>query len=71
MLTVTTTMIGSKADVPTSLLEEVTRLEKLFNVDPTKLKEITDHFISELAKGSFGLPKAPLNPDALLTCRQA
>lgn len=45
-------MTGSKADIPMNLVEEVRRLEELFVVDQKKLKEITDHFISELAKGT-------------------
>ena len=39
------------ADVPRDLLEEIKRLEELFTVDTKKLKEITDHFVSELTKG--------------------
>lgn len=39
------------ADVPKDLLQEIKRLEELFTVDKTKLKGITDHFISELDKG--------------------
>ena len=38
-------------DVPKSLLEEIETLEKLFIVDQAKLKEITNHFVKELAKG--------------------
>jgi hexokinase len=44
-------MAGSMADVPKDLAEEIHKLEKLFTVEPSKLKEITDHFVSELAKG--------------------
>lgn len=44
-------MAGSKADIPKDLLDQVKRLEELFTVDCKKLKEITDHFVSELAKG--------------------
>lgn len=44
---------GSKADIPQDLLNEVKRLEDLFTVDTQLLKKITDHFISELAKGSL------------------
>ncbi|KAM4055160.1 hexokinase domain-containing protein [Hirsutella rhossiliensis] len=54
---------GSKADIPMNLLEEVRRLEELFVVDQKKLKEITDHFISELAKGlSVEGGSIPMNP---------
>lgn len=41
------------ADVPKDLLGEIKRLEELFTVDKTKLKAITDHFISELEKGTL------------------
>ena len=40
------------ADVPKDLLLEIKRLEELFTVDTAKLKAITEHFISELAKGN-------------------
>lgn len=39
------------ADMPKDLLQEIKKLEELFTVDTAKLKAITDHFISELAKG--------------------
>lgn len=39
------------ADVPKDLLQEIQRLEEQFTVDKTKLKAITDHFVSELTKG--------------------
>lgn len=45
-------MLGSMADVPQDLLPQFQRLEALFSVDTQKLKEITDHFMSELAKGA-------------------
>lgn len=32
-------------------MAEIKRLESLFVVDTEKLKEITDHFVDELAKG--------------------
>ncbi|PHH70975.1 hypothetical protein CDD82_6810 [Ophiocordyceps australis] len=55
--------IGSKADVPKDLLAEIRRLEELFTVDKAKLKEITDHFVSELAKGlSVEGGSIPMNP---------
>ncbi|KYK57705.1 hexokinase [Drechmeria coniospora] len=54
---------GSKADIPKDLLEQVKRLEDLFTVDKNKLKEITDHFVSELAKGlSVEGGSIPMNP---------
>ena len=40
------------ADVPKDLLSEIKKLEELFTVDKAKLKAITDHFISELDKGT-------------------
>lgn len=42
---------GSMADVPKNLLEEIHKLEEVFTVDAAKLKQITDHFVTELAKG--------------------
>lgn len=39
------------ADVPEDLLEQIKELERLFTVDQIKLKEITEHFVKELAKG--------------------
>lgn len=39
------------ADVPKDLLDEIKRLEEMFAVSPEKLKEITDHFVTELEKG--------------------
>ena len=41
------------ADVPKDLLAEIKTLEELFTVKTAKLKEITDHFISELDKGNI------------------
>lgn len=39
------------ADVPKDLLEQIKDLERLFTVDQSKLKEVTDHFVKELDKG--------------------
>jgi hexokinase len=39
------------ADVPQDLLSQIQRLEELFTVSGEKLKEITDHFVSELERG--------------------
>jgi hexokinase len=51
------------ADMPKDLLQEIKRLEEMFIVDTTKLKAITDHFISELAKGlSKEGGSIPMNP---------
>ncbi|KAJ3518041.1 hypothetical protein NM208_g14619 [Fusarium decemcellulare] len=56
-------MAGSMADVPKDLAEEIHKLEKLFTVDGAKLKEITNHFVSELAKGlSVEGGSIPMNP---------
>lgn len=54
-------MTGSKADVPKDLLEQIRRLDEIFTVDTKKLKEITDHFVNELAKG-----KQAVNLQAIL-----
>jgi hexokinase len=43
--------MGSMADVPKDLLEQIETLEKLFTIDQPKLKEITSHFVEELEKG--------------------
>jgi hexokinase len=40
------------ADVPKDLMQEIKRLEEMFSVPKEKLKEITDHFVSELIKGN-------------------
>lgn len=53
MATNTTKLIGSMADLPKNLLEEAKHLEEVFLVPASKLKEITDHFITELDKGEF------------------
>lgn len=39
------------ADVPQDLLEQIKELERLFVVDQTKLKDITDRFVKELTRG--------------------
>lgn len=41
------------ADVPKNYLEQIKQLEKQFTVDTQKLKQITDHFVSELTKGIY------------------
>ena len=40
------------ADCPKDLLENIKELENIFTVDTKKLKEVTDHFVKELAKGT-------------------
>ena len=42
---------GSMADMPKDLRDQIIRLEDLFTVPAQKLKEITDHFVSELERG--------------------
>lgn len=55
------------ADVLRDLLEQISQLETIFTVSPEKLRQITDHFVSELAKG---LTKEggdiPMNPTWIL-----
>ncbi len=46
-----TAMLGSFADIPRDLKQEIAHLEKLFGTDTAKLKQITDHFVKELEKG--------------------
>ena len=54
---------GSMAQVPHDIQQEIKRLEELFTIDTAKLKAITDHFISELAKGlSKEGGSIPMNP---------
>lgn len=51
------------ADMPKDLLQEIKKLEEQFTVDATKLKQITDHFVKELAKGlSKEGGNIPMNP---------
>ncbi|KAG6056726.1 hypothetical protein E4U17_002003 [Claviceps sp. LM77 group G4] len=54
---------GSKTDFPQDLLNQVKKLEDLFTVNTQTLKKITDHFVSELAKGlSVEGGSIPMNP---------
>ena len=53
------------ADVPKDLLEQIKELERIFTVDKAKLKEITDHFGDELAKGRS--PPVPRRSSSVLT----
>jgi hexokinase len=46
-------------DIPKDLLEQIRYIEELFTVDATKLKAISDHFVSELAKGTNEAPSIP------------
>ena len=45
------------ADVPRDLLQEIKKLEEMFTVPKEKLKEITDHFVSELTRGNISVSK--------------
>lgn len=45
--------LGSIADAAQGLRPEIEQLERQFTIDTKKLKEITDHFVSELEKGSW------------------
>ncbi|ROW02010.1 hypothetical protein VPNG_07677 [Cytospora leucostoma] len=55
--------IGSFVEVPKSLQAEIQQLEGLLTVSPEKLKQITDHFVNELAKGlSLEGGSIPMNP---------
>lgn len=54
---------GSFADMPGNLMDEINRLEKELTVDGAKLKEITNHFVSELAQGlTYEGGDIPMNP---------
>ncbi|CAD6504221.1 BgTH12-05955 [Blumeria graminis f. sp. triticale] len=55
--------LGSMADVPKDLLNEIRRLEDQFTVPKEKLKAITSHFVKELEKGlSVEGGSIPMNP---------
>lgn len=54
-------------DIPKDLLEQIRYIEELFTVDATKLKAISDHFVSELAKGTNLAPSMPQERYARLT----
>lgn len=49
--------VGSLADAPKDLLNEIKHLEELFTLDTAKLKEITNHFVNELTKGEFAVAR--------------
>lgn len=55
--------LGSLADVPKDLLQEINKLEEFFTVDTAKLKEITNHFVSELEKGVSSSQNPNLSAD--------
>lgn len=58
-------LLGSMADVPKDLLEQIKELERLFTVDQAKLKEVTEHFVTELEKGKSNL-EAPFHRHDLM-----
>ena len=45
--------VGTLADAPRDLINEIKHLEELFTIDTAKLKEITHHFVNELTKGKL------------------
>lgn len=47
--------LGSLADVPQNLLDEVKHFEQIFTVDTAKLKQVSDHFVKELEKGGLSI----------------
>lgn len=49
----------NRVELPQDLLNEAKNLQNLLTVEAPKLKEITDHFISELAKGTCLMPARP------------
>lgn len=44
-------MAGSKMEMPKHVQAQIDELEEIFTVKSDKLKAISEHFISELAKG--------------------
>lgn len=46
-----TIVLGSMADMPRDLKEQIEKLEEHFVVSTEKLKHISDHFVKELEKG--------------------
>ena len=60
-------ILGSMADVPDELLDQIKHLENIFTVDRAKLQAVTNHFVKELDKGKLFVslgrdcnPNAPL-----------
>ncbi|PNH69880.1 hypothetical protein VD0002_g625 [Verticillium dahliae] len=54
---------GSMAELPQDLVQEIRHLEEILIVKASKLKEITNHFVSELEKGlSVEGGSIPMNP---------
>ena len=46
--------------MPEDLLEQMRYIEEIFTVDTAKLKAISEHFVSELAKGTVCRPLTPM-----------
>lgn len=40
-------------DLPQNLLQQIKDFEEMFTVDREKLKQIVNHFVKELEKGTF------------------
>ena len=57
--------VGSMADVPKDLLEQIKELERLFTVDQATLKSVTEHFVKELAKGKYSFEAPSRRPDLM------
>ncbi|CRK29337.1 hypothetical protein BN1708_015557 [Verticillium longisporum] len=53
---------GSMAELPQDLVQEIRHLEEILIVKASKLKEITNHFVSELEKGNVEGGSIPMNP---------
>lgn len=55
--------LGSMADAPKDIVEEIANLERLFTLDTERLKKITDHFVDELKAGlEADGGRIPMNP---------
>jgi hexokinase len=46
-----TVVLGSMADMPRDLKDQIDKLEEQFLVPTEKIKHISDHFVAELKKG--------------------
>jgi hexokinase len=62
-------------ELPQNLLGPIKDFEKAFTVDGAKLKEIVNHFVKELEKGTWfaypqflGAPRQPANRQHRLDC---
>lgn len=50
------------AEIPPDYVPEVQRIEDMFTVTRDKLKQITEHFVGELEKGSV-VPSPRIPPE--------